>query len=116
MSTLPGQMYGTQDAALFKDLETTLREARLSPLNAGQLALELEGRDQKPGQGLRRIARLLPSLAILELLVSNEATAQRKAEGMLLAILNAMAATRSQSGMMPALGSLRPVKTGHGLG
>jgi hypothetical protein len=113
--TLPGESYAEQDASLFNDLESTLREAQLTPVNAVQLAVELEGRTGQPGRGLKRLARLLPSLSILELIVSNDPATMRKAEGMLATLLDAIAASRSRSGSIPAVGSLKRVKTGDGL-
>lgn len=113
--TLPGQSYGPEDAQLFDDLQATLREAQLTPLNAHQLAVELQDRQGVPGRGLKRLARLLPSLAILELIVSNEPISMRKAEGMLATLLDVIAARRSHSGVMPAVGALRRTKTGSGL-
>lgn len=100
---LPGESYGTQDAALFKDLESSLREAQLTPTSAAQLATELDGRSAHPGRGLKRIAKLLPSLSILELIVGNDPATIRKAEGMLVTLLDANAARRSHSGEMLAL-------------
>jgi hypothetical protein len=114
MRTLPGQTYGSQDVALFKDLEQTLREAQLTPLNAVPLSVELEAFDHHPDRAIKRVAQLLPSLAILELVVSNDATTMRKAKGMLATLLDVIAASRSQSTMVPAR-RLRPAKSGGGL-
>jgi hypothetical protein len=113
--TLPGESYAAADAKLFEDLDATLREAQLTPLNAMQLAVELEGRNGAPGRGLKRIAKLLPTLSILELIVSNDPITMRRAEGMLATLLDAIAASHSRSGEMPAAGALHRVKTGHGL-
>jgi hypothetical protein len=100
--TLPGESYAPEDAKLYKRLETALRDAELSPLNAAQLAVELEGRSRAPGQGLKRIAQLLPSLSILELIVSNEPVMMRRAEGMLATLLDATASSRTSSSVSPS--------------
>lgn len=112
---LPGESYGPDDARLFKHLETTLREARLTAVNAAQLAVELEGRHAHPGRGLERLAELLPSLSVLELLVGSDAASKRKAEGILATLLEAMsAAVGSASGVVPAFGAFRGSKLGDG--
>jgi hypothetical protein len=113
--TLPGESYGLQDAALFDDLAAALRDAQPTPLNAVQLQSELAARNTAPGRGLKRIAKLLPSLAILELIVSNDPLVMRKAEGMLATLLEAIAASRSSSGVIAPAGSLRRTKAGDGL-
>lgn len=93
--TLPGESYAPECAKLYKSLETALHDAELSPPNAAQLAVELEGRNRTPGRGLKRIAQLVPSLS--ELLVSNEPIVMRRVEGMLATLLDAMATSRSTS-------------------
>jgi hypothetical protein len=113
---LPGESYGESDLGLFKDLEDTLREAQLSSLNASRLATELDDRNRHPGLGLKRIARLLPSLSILELIVSDDQPTMRKAEGILATLLAQIAARRSsESGEIAVMGALRTFKAGHGL-
>lgn len=113
--TLPGESYGPQDVALFSDLAGALRDAQLTPLNAAQLQSELAARNSAPGRGLKRMAKLLPSLAILELIVSNDPVIMRKAEGMLATLLEAIAASRSSSGVISTAAPLRRTKTGDGL-
>jgi hypothetical protein len=113
--TLPGESYAPQDVALFDDLAAALRDAQLTPLNAAQLQSELAARNSAPGRGLKRMAKLLPSLAILELIVSNDPVIMRKAEGMLATLLEAIAASRSSSGVITAAAPLRRTKTGDGL-
>src|SRR3954466_10999569 len=69
---LPGESYAEGDAVLFNDLVAMLREASITPANAAQLAAELESRSyDDPGRGLRRLAQVLPSLGILELIVAH---------------------------------------------
>ncbi len=111
---LPGESYADRDQPLFNDLELTLREAGLTPLNAIQLAVSLDNRNVQPGLGLKRIAQLLPSASILELLTANEPAAMRKAEGILVTLLEAIATGRSKSGMIAAIEDLEPTKQGSG--
>lgn len=99
---LPGESYGPQARALFKDLEAVLSEARLSPLRAVELSAELASKSSHPGRGLLRLIQLLPSLAILELIVGSEPMMVRQAESMLASLLQAIATGRSRSGMMSA--------------
>ncbi len=107
---LPGETYGSQDQLLFKELATILREAGLTPLNAIQLAVSLDGRNSHPGIGLKCVAQLLPSRAVLELIAENEPAAMRKAEGILATLLEAIATGRSKSGVAPAAGIAEPSK------
>jgi hypothetical protein len=100
---LPGDSYGPQARALFKDLEALLSEARLSPLRAIELSGELASKSSQPGSGLLRLIQLLPSLAILELIVGSEPMMVRQAESMLASLLRAIAMGRSRSGMMSAI-------------
>jgi len=113
---LPGESYAQDDTLLFDDLVAMLRDAGITPLNAGQLAVELEGRSYTdPGRGLRRLAQVLPSLGILELIVARNPASMRKAEGMLALLLNALANGRSHSGFMAAVAApVAPAKTGSG--
>jgi hypothetical protein len=113
---LPGESYAAEDATLFNELAAALREAALTPLSAAQLSIELEGRDLiAPGRGLRRLAQVLPSLEVLELVVPDRPGPLRKAEGMLAALLDVIARGRAQSGMVPAFPQPRS-KTGDGTG
>jgi hypothetical protein len=89
-----------------------LREAQLSPLNAVQLAVELESRAMHPGDGLARIIQLVPSLSIFELIVGSEPMMLRKAEGMLTVLLDGIAAGRTKSGMIRAVEAPRTTKSG----
>jgi hypothetical protein len=116
---LPGESYAEADAALFNELVAMLREAGITPVNAAQLVVELEARSHDdPGRGLRRLAQVLPSLGILELIVAHNPTSMRKAEGMLALLLDALANGRRQSGFLPAAVTpgLKRVKTGEGEG
>jgi len=120
---LPGESYSEDDAVLFNDLVAMLREAAITPQNAAQLGMELDARShENPGRGLRRLAQVLPSLGILELIVAHKPTPMRKAEGMLALLLDALASSRNrQSGFIPAAPTsaetqLKRVKTGEGEG
>ena len=115
--SLPGESYAPEDKTLFSELGATLREAGVSPLNASQLAVELEVRNYgAPGRGLRRLVQVLPSLGILELIVANQPGPMRKAEGMLATLLDALANSRPKSGTMPVVAQPAPRKTGDGTG
>ena len=115
-SALPGESYAESDSILFNDLVAMLNDAGITPMNAAQLAVELEPRDyDDPGRGLRRLAQALPSLGILELIVADKPASMRKAESMLVLLLGALANDRRQSGFMAAT-TTHPtrVKTGSG--
>ncbi|HXK17869.1 MAG TPA: hypothetical protein VNG33_08705 [Polyangiaceae bacterium] len=112
---LPGESYAQEDATLFDDLVAMLRDAGITPLNAAQLAGELQERSYTdPGRGLRRLGQLLPSLGIWELIVASNPASLRKAEGMLALVLNALANGRSRSGFIAAVPPGRGSKTGDG--
>lgn len=108
---LQGQSYGLSDASLFKDLEMTLHEARVSPDNAAWLRAEMT-RVSGSGRGLRRLLQLLPALAVVELIVGEEAFMLRKAEAMLAVLLDAIATSRSQSGFIAAVTPEAPSRSG----
>ena len=103
---LPGETYGEDDVALFNDLRAALEEVGLTPQHATGLATQLEiRRTQPPGQGLRQLAQMLPSLGILELIVANRTATLRKAESMLATLLETITSNRrSQSGMLRVVG------------
>lgn len=107
---LPGESYGPQDQPLFAELEATVAEAGLTPLRAIQLAVALDSRNTVPGTGLKQLAQLLPSSSILELIVMNEPLAMRKAEGMLVTLLEASAAGRSKSDTAPSAAAVAATK------
>jgi len=109
---LPGESYGAQDQPLFAELEATVAEAALTPLRAIQLAVALDNRNTLPGTGLKQLAQLLPSSSILELIVMNEPSAMRKAEGMLATLLEAIAAGRSKSDAVPSAAAVAASKQG----
>lgn len=101
--TLPGEAYSPEDAALFEQLESALRDCGITTLDAAHLAAQLDVRDRAvPGSGLARLVAAHSSLALLELIVPHEPTALRKAEGMLAVLLKAHASRRSQSGFVVA--------------
>jgi hypothetical protein len=100
---LPGELYGADDAAVFNDLEATVRDARPTPGNAAELLRQLDSRATNPGRGLKRLGRLLPSLAVLELIVENNPAAMRKAEGMLALLLQVVASKQRQSTLATSL-------------
>ena len=112
--SLPGESYGEEDVALYRDVATSLRDAGVTPLQARQLAEELEAKSLlEPGRCLRRVVQTLPSLSVLEPLVDHEPLALRKLEGMLAILLEVMGNSRSESGMESAFD---PSKAGGGQG
>jgi hypothetical protein len=99
-SSLPGESYGEEDVALYHDVATALRDAGVTPMQARQLAQDLEAKSLlEPGRCLRRVVQTLPSLGVLELLVNDEPLAVRKLEGMLAILLDVMGNSRSESGI-----------------
>lgn len=99
--SLPGESYVEDDITLFDDLRSALNEAGVTQINAGGLLAQLEIRTpERPGRGLRRLAQVVPSLGILELIVVNQPGALRKAEGMLATLLGALSSGRRVSGMI----------------
>ena len=102
LRTLPGQSYSPDDATLFNQIESTLREAGISALSASQLSVEFDAPSRTPGRALRRLVLALPSLGLLEVLVSQKPASLRKVEGMLAILLEALASGRSQSGFLAA--------------
>lgn len=106
MHALPGESYIEQDRALFAEITSTLREAGLTPCHAALLVNEFEARELlSSGRCLRHLVQVLPSLAALEPLVGGEPGALRKAEGMLITVLEAMARSRTKSDVAPATGA-----------
>jgi hypothetical protein len=103
--TLPGESYATEDAPLFEELRTAIEHAAISPANAAVLAVELTVRNNsEPGRGLKRLIQLVPALGMLELVVpGRSASAVRKAEGMLAALLDGLSSSRARSGTMAAV-------------
>jgi hypothetical protein len=115
--SLPGESYADEDVALFKELDAALRDAGISASNAAQLAAELEVRSfGVPGRGLKRLAQVLPSLGILELIVTNQPAIMRKAEGMLATLFDAISSDHRPSGMIPAVTELQHPRSGGGSG
>jgi hypothetical protein len=106
LRTLPGESYADDDVTLFDQIESTLHEAGISALNAAQLAAELDGRSRiTPGRALRRVVLALPSLGLLEVLVAQEPASLRKVEGIMATLLEALASSRSQSGVISTRGA-----------
>jgi hypothetical protein len=96
--SVPGASYDERDRKLYAEIVSALLEAGVTPLHAGQLLSDVPLRSVGAGgQTLRRITTLLPSLTSLEVLVDREPSALRKAEGMVVTLLGAIASSRSQS-------------------
>lgn len=102
--SVPGSRYAPEDAALYDELAGLVREAGISVANAAQLQARLESDvSQTPAERLLKMAQTLPTLAALEAHARADAAIARKAEGMLKAILAAIASQRRRSGEMPAI-------------
>src|SRR5690606_25487778 len=97
--SVPGSRYTPEDAALYDELAGLVREAGISVGNAAQLQARIESDvSQTPVERLLKLAQTLPTLAALETHARADATIARKAEGMLKAILAAIASQRRRSG------------------
>jgi hypothetical protein len=112
----PGQSYVEEDVGLFNDLRAALLEAGITQQNAASLVNQLEYGGEHRERGLRRLAHLVPALGILELIVDNHPGTLRKAEGMLAIQLEALAAGRRQSTIMPAQTQASSGQSQHKLG
>lgn len=99
---LPGQSYAEDDVELFDHLRGALGEAGITQQNARGLANQLEYGGGHEGRGVRRLAQVVPALGILELIVDSNPVTMRKAEGMLLILLETLAAGRRPSAIVPA--------------
>lgn len=97
----PGQSYAEDDLGMFNDLRAALQEAGITQQNAASLVNQLEYGGEHRERGLRRLAHLVPALGILELIVDNNPVTLRKAEGMLMILLETLVAGRRQSMIMP---------------
>jgi hypothetical protein len=102
---LPGAAYSEEDAPLFANVVTTLHEAGISPSQAALLTTELECRSVlAPGRCLQRLAQVLPTFGVLQLLVGNHPAMLRKAESMLAMLLDVAARRHRHSELVPAVG------------
>lgn len=99
---LPGDRYTAADETLFDAVVSSLESAGVSWMSAPELVHALSDRDsEEPGVALARLARLAPALSIIALITGGDARTARKAESMFATVLEAIAATRSQSGFAP---------------
>lgn len=106
---LPGGPYTSADESLFEAVVMCLESAGVTWMNATALSKALEGRDERaPGAALHELTRLLPSLAIIELIATDSPLRARRAEGMFEGVLDAIASTRSGSGIMPRVPAPAP--------
>lgn len=88
--TVPGASYAPEDEPLFDELSTALREASVTPANAARLLGDL----REHGVSLPRLAKTMASLAVVQAHIGDQLMQRRKAEGMLLALLEALASSR----------------------
>ena len=88
--------YQAADLALFLTVVESLQRARLSPLKAGRLVIDL---DMSEGMSARarlgRMSQLMPALCIIGLIGTAEAATALKALQMFTSVLNVIAAKRS---------------------
>jgi hypothetical protein len=90
---LPGQSYSDADGGLFIELGAVLNDVQLTPRQAKQLCEVLRGRHgDEPGSALSRAVRLVPGLALLELVTGSHPMTLKKAESMLRSLCDAKAA------------------------
>jgi hypothetical protein len=87
--TLSRATHGLEDQVLFNELSLALREASVTRANAERLMADL----REHGAALPRLVKSLPSLARLQLRAGDKAELLRKAEGMLLILLEAVASS-----------------------
>jgi hypothetical protein len=100
---LPGESYAESDRSLFDGFADTLREAGIDAAKATQLLRELEGgRKGRSSGGILELAQVQPSLGNLEVIALQHP--RRKADGVLLLLLSAIANRRTQSGFLRAFG------------
>ena len=113
---LGGDRYGGGDEALFDAIATSLETAGVSWMIAPQLARALDGREnQAPGVALAKLTQLAPTLSVIKLIAADDPRMARKAESMLATLLDAMAASRSRSGVAPRLATTPEEAKGSGL-
>lgn len=97
MYPLPGESYASYDLPLFHQLEGAIRQAKLGHETVRFLRAELADRNHRtPGRALRSVVGTVPALAIFEILVGPETSALRKAEGILLTLLEGVSRSNAQ--------------------
>lgn len=100
--TIPGPRYTPADETLFSALVHSVEAAGVSFMSAPELATILHERElTTPGGALATLARRIPALAVVQLVVEGNPAQAARAEAMLESILDAIAATRSRSGFLP---------------
>jgi hypothetical protein len=105
---IPGPRYSRGDETLFGALVRSVEAAGVSFMTAPELATVLHEREvSAPGRALEALARRLPALAVVHLVVDGNPDQAGRAEAMLESILDAIAATRSRSGFLPRVGTTK---------
>jgi hypothetical protein len=90
--------------ALFDELAAALAEGGIGQPQAIALRAQLDSlRSISPGARFGELCRALPHLPVLKTIAKRELFTVRKAEGMLLALLGAIATTKPQSGTLVAV-------------
>jgi hypothetical protein len=99
---LPGAQFPSSDESLFDAVVRSLSVAGVSWMTAPALARTLDGREaEAPGTALSRLVRVVPSLAIIELIAGGDDRRLATSELMLAVVLEGIAATRSRSDTAP---------------
>lgn len=107
-----GERYTDADETLFDAVVSSLESAGVSWMNAPELVRALGGREsEEPGTALARLARLVPSLSIIELIAGGDARTARTAESMFATVLEAIAATRNRSDTAPRFVAEPPIES-----
>jgi hypothetical protein len=92
----------------YRALADAVREAKIGPLAADELTEEIVSAGyQVPGPMLRHVAKIVPSLAFLDLTANAGPHVVRKTEGMLKTLLRGIAIGRRQSGFFSTRERLR---------
>lgn len=101
-SALPGESYAESDRPLFDGFANALREAGVDAARAAALLEELGDRRKSPASNrIQKLVESRPALGHLEVIALRHS--RRKAEGVLVLLLGAIANRRSKSGFLKAV-------------
>jgi hypothetical protein len=94
---MPGSSYTAEDLPVFDEVLLALGQAEVESTQAAKWLVELnDGTVSAPGSGLRRLARALPALEAVANGFGGQAKALRRADGLLLFLLEAVARSGRQ--------------------
>lgn len=98
---LPGAIYGPEDQLLFDAVVFAIKSAGVTWQTALRLLMVLEDcRTAEPLVKLRAFKQFAPALSVVELVAVDDPAAARKAVGLFELLLEAIAQTESQSGLL----------------